>query len=519
MWWQQHLLTADGCVPIHQICTEQRLALLEPSRPEATPSCGSAVPLPPVPLELRVSPAHASPASHVDHIWRALKGGTIPGSDPDATESGRFTLEACLCEWVAKMDTEAKYALLHTAVSAEPPQMTGLAAVLKLKDELQWVVELNAHIHTSRGLFSLAGLALINNPGSDDTMVPVLRMLKNCGLDLTTPAVLTPEGEPCETLAHLVVTHNLGVGVLHLLSECGDVMDSRRKVSGTAVGGPTPLWDACSLGQLQQVRFLHESCGAALCTSAAWGQVMAPIHVASSEGHVEVVRYLLERGVPVDFATPAPQGHCTETGGWVRAAPKTECDETPLQLACRNGHLELVRLLHAHGADLGVNIWYRAVTPFSLAFRGGHTDVVSYLRSYGVREHTGSGNTKTGKHAFEEGVSLPEPPKQQAKRQQRSTPMRTRAERANVLDRYKDTPPGLRDRIQDGSASAKKELRAIHKHNHQVVDRAEVATHPDKARHAKRKSADAKQKRNSRHDAALERSCHRLMEEFDTVSD
>ena len=69
--------------------------------------------------------------------------------------------------------------------------------------------------------------------------------------------------------------------------------------------------------------------------------------------------------------------------------------------------------------------------------------------------------------------------------------MRERARRAGVLDRLRDSPPGVRERAQNGSASAKKELQAIHKHNHQVVDRAEVAANPAREELDRRRQADA----------------------------
>ena len=73
--------------------------------------------------------------------------------------------------------------------------------------------------------------------------------------------------------------------------------------------------------------------------------------------------------------------------------------------------------------------------------------------------------------------------------------MRERAERAGVLDRYRETPPGLRERAESGSRSAKKELTALHKHNHQVVDRAEVAARPDSYEHDCRLQRDAQSHR------------------------
>ena len=104
-------------------------------------------------------------------------------------------------------------------------------------------------------------------------------------------------------------------------------------------------------------------------------------------------------------------------------------------------------------------------------------------------EHMGRGRI-----CFVKGRTLPLPKKQRT-RAKRLTPMRDRAARAGVLHRYKDTPPGLRKRAEDGSPSAKKQLQAMHKHNHQIVDRAEVAAAPDKTQHFLRLESDAQSHR------------------------
>ena len=103
----------------------------------------------------------------------------------------------------------------------------------------------------------------------------------------------------------------------------------------------------------------------------------------------------------------------------------------------------------------------------------GHHDVVNYLLTCGLSH-----------------VSQPQPRKK-ATRRKRLTPLRERANLAGVLDRYKESPPGLRARAESGSISAKKELTAIHKRNHQVVDRAEVASMPCRLLHDQRLKANA----------------------------
>ena len=140
----------------------------------------------------------------------------MPGTDPNERECGRYTMAACLCEWVSDLSSECKHGLLCAAVSSEPPHLTGLAAVLKLAAE--WAASLNVYSHTSRGLFSFAALAIVNNPQADTELELALRMLMEHGADLTLPASLTQEGEPSETLAHLAVEHNLGISVLRLFA-------------------------------------------------------------------------------------------------------------------------------------------------------------------------------------------------------------------------------------------------------------------------------------------------------------
>ena len=255
MEWVRHGVADDGWV------------LISPGAPAAASSSARAPPAatPPgeLPTGLTFTTARSSPSSFIDSIWKALKDGHKPGSDPNECQGGRFTVEACLCEWVSDMSAETRHGLLHVAVSAEPPKLTGLAAVLQLASDQRW--DVNAYMPSSRGLFSLAALAIINNPDSGEDVGPVLRMLNEHGADLRLPAKLSHDGEPVETLAHLAVLHNLDV--LHVLCECGAAMDTRGKRAG-AVGGSTPLWDACSFGQLHHVRYLHEECSAGLCTTA-----------------------------------------------------------------------------------------------------------------------------------------------------------------------------------------------------------------------------------------------------------
>ena len=93
--------------------------------------------------------------------------------------------------------------------------------------------------------------------------------------------------------------------------------------------GSTPLYAASRNGHLAVVRYLVEQ-GADMekADNGGW----TPLIVASYRGHLEVVRYLLEQGANRDKAN---------NGGY-----------TSLHWAANKGHLEIAKLLMVYGADL-----------------------------------------------------------------------------------------------------------------------------------------------------------------------
>jgi ankyrin repeat protein len=150
------------------------------------------------------------------------------------------------------------------------------------------------------------------------------------------------------------------------------------------------LIGAAREGRLDAVRLLLER--------GADPNLLAPldesalIH-AAAEGHVDIVSLLLDRGASIDH--PARWG------------------DNALHRASVNGHLEVVKLLVARGAD--VNARAQAVaktvpigelrtveldltimeympkqgewkTPLGVAARGGHKDIIAFLLASGARE-------------------------------------------------------------------------------------------------------------------------------------
>ena len=69
-------------------------------------------------------------------------------------------------------------------------------------------------------------------------------------------------------------------------------------------------------------------------------------------------------------------------------------DYTPLMEAAMNGHLDIVKLLIHHGADVNAQSSC-GNTPLMLACANGHEQVVKYLLKFGanVEDHNENGHT------------------------------------------------------------------------------------------------------------------------------
>jgi hypothetical protein len=99
------------------------------------------------------------------------------------------------------------------------------------------------------------------------------------------------------------------------------------------------------------------------------------LRVASDQGHLDVVRWLLERGAKMEAAEP---------GGW-----------TPLLWAASSGHAEIVKYLLQVGADVHFVVEETKATPLHIAASHGHLEVVELLLDHGaaVSPKTRKGST------------------------------------------------------------------------------------------------------------------------------
>ena len=82
-----------------------------------------------------------------------------------------------------------------------------------------------------------------------------------------------------------------------------------------------------------------------------------PLSLASTNGHLKVVKYLVKQGANV----------------------RTK-DDSALGLASENGHLEVLKYLVEHGADVRAN----NDLPLRLASENGHLEVLKYLVEHGA---------------------------------------------------------------------------------------------------------------------------------------
>ena len=136
-----------------------------------------------------------------------------------------------------------------------------------------------------------------------------------------------------------------------------------------------PLYYAALCGFLELVE--HLTLKYSQYASARGGLFGTPLHSASFEGHLQVVRYLLRQGVDVNS--------------------RNSGNDTPLLLASWQGHLDVVQCLLKHGADVNL-LDDNHNTPLTWAAYSGHVKVVRLLLEHKAEANSQDKNGYTPLH-------------------------------------------------------------------------------------------------------------------------
>ena len=187
------------------------------------------------------------------------------------------------------------------------------------------------------------------------------------------------------------------------LDEMQRLMDAGAKADAALVGDGSPLIAASGAGNVPAMELLI---GAGADVNRGVDGDGSPLIAAARKGHPDAVRLLLGRGAAIDLGVPgdgnalimaAGAGHADVVGLLLDQGAGIETvvpgDENALIHACEAGQREVVRLLIQRGANVNARVealgpdgrpeWR---TPLSMARRHGHADVVRLLQAAGARE-------------------------------------------------------------------------------------------------------------------------------------
>jgi hypothetical protein len=120
-------------------------------------------------------------------------------------------------------------------------------------------------------------------------------------------------------------------------------------------------------------------------------QETADLHWACTSGLAADVESILEQGITTELLN--------SEGEWAH---------TPIHLASKHGHLDVVKVLVKYGAQLDVQSRIDSKTPLLLAAEGGHVPVAKYLLRLGADPRKLDNKGRNCLHAADEGGILEE---------------------------------------------------------------------------------------------------------------
>ncbi|MBV5330769.1 MAG: ankyrin repeat domain-containing protein [Chlorobium sp.] len=151
----------------------------------------------------------------------------------------------------------------------------------------------------------------------------------------------------------------------------GDKIDTAKillEAGATLHNNKSAMIYACATGQIKDVVKLCATGTDIYEVEECYEKEETPLAVASKYGHLEIVKYLLSAGA-----------NCKNTGLAV-----------PLTLACEKGYLTIVKALLAAGANIKGDDYLagergtKCCTPLSVAVENGHIKIVKHLLSVGA---------------------------------------------------------------------------------------------------------------------------------------
>ena len=131
-----------------------------------------------------------------------------------------------------------------------------------------------------------------------------------------------------------------------------------------------PLHEAVSIGDLEITKILLEK--GSTVHAKAWESGWTPLHEAAANGSIEIAELLINYGTDINEKSCANQELFYNN------------PETPLMIAARAGHQEMVRYLIKKGAQVTEpdNSGRSAI---NCAGQGGHIKIIEYLLSCGAK--------------------------------------------------------------------------------------------------------------------------------------
>lgn len=150
--------------------------------------------------------------------------------------------------------------------------------------------------------------------------------------------------------------------IVQYLTEKGANLSTKHdSISGVKI---SPLYNACSNGKLDVVKYLIDSLGAKFDEDVIGPNDHTELYVACENNHYEVVKYLVEKGAKVNCI-----------------------NNSYLSIACQNGYIEIVKFLIEQGADM--NALHYDKTCLFVACAGEydrHEGNKRYMKTYAVRQ-------------------------------------------------------------------------------------------------------------------------------------